>query len=202
MDPTPFFHGVLAGYGIAIPVGAISILILENGLQRGFRFGFAAGAGAATADLLYALLAALAGAALAQSLSPFAGSLRLLSGWVLVGIGLRGLWRARRAAAATGVQEAGAPWGVYVQFLGLTLLNPLTVAYFAALILGQGAGPLADAPARLAFVMGAGLASFSWQTFLAGLGAWARRGLPPAAQGAASVLGNLIVIGLGLRLLF
>lgn len=199
---TALLNGILAGYGIAIPVGAISILILERGLHGGFRSGFAAGAGAATADLLYALLAALAGAALAQVLAPYAAGLRLLSAAVLVGIGLLGLWRARRRAEAPSLAEAGGRWGVYAQFLGLTLLNPLTVAYFAALILGQGAGLLETAAARLAFVAGAGLASFSWQTFLVGLGAWARRGLPPAAHGAASLLGNLIVIGLGLRLLF
>ena len=35
--------GVVAGYGIAIPVGAIAILIVETGLRRGFRLAAAAG---------------------------------------------------------------------------------------------------------------------------------------------------------------
>jgi len=55
---TPFWEGVLAGYGIAIPVGAIAVLIVDMGLRRGFGFGLMAGAGAATADFLYAGLAA------------------------------------------------------------------------------------------------------------------------------------------------
>ena len=46
--------GAVAGYGIAIPVGAIAILILETGLQRGFRLAAAAGTGAAVADGIYA----------------------------------------------------------------------------------------------------------------------------------------------------
>lgn len=50
-------EGVLAGYGIAIPVGAIAVLILDVSLRRGFRVGFMAGAGAAFADFLYAALA-------------------------------------------------------------------------------------------------------------------------------------------------
>ena len=37
---TAFGEGVVAGYGIAIPVGAIAILIIELGLRRGFRAGF------------------------------------------------------------------------------------------------------------------------------------------------------------------
>ena len=32
-----FVAGVVAGYGIAIPVGAIAVLIVETGLRRGFR---------------------------------------------------------------------------------------------------------------------------------------------------------------------
>ena len=44
---TAFWEGVLAGYGIAIPVGAIAILIVDLGLRRGFQPAFMAGAGAA-----------------------------------------------------------------------------------------------------------------------------------------------------------
>ena len=66
---TAFWEGVLAGYGIAIPVGAIAILIVDVGLRRGFDFGFMAGAGAATADFFYASLAALAGEILASGLA-------------------------------------------------------------------------------------------------------------------------------------
>lgn len=201
----PFWNGVLAGFGIAIPVGAIAVLIIEHSLRRGFRFGFAAGAGAATADLLYALLAALAGAALAARLAPLAGELRLASAAVLVGIGGLGLRRVR-ALGSAGLETPPAdvaarpPFWVFAQFLGLTLLNPMTVAYFAALILGQGSQGLDNHAARLAFVFGAGLASFSWQTFLAALGAWGRSRLPAAAQRAVSVVGNLLVIALGLRM--
>jgi hypothetical protein len=35
-------EGMLAGYGIAIPVGAVAILIMNASLQAGFRIGFMA----------------------------------------------------------------------------------------------------------------------------------------------------------------
>jgi hypothetical protein len=60
-----FLAGVVAGYAIAIPVGAIAVLIVELGVRRGFRVAAAAGVGAGTADGLYAALAALGCAALA-----------------------------------------------------------------------------------------------------------------------------------------
>jgi arginine exporter protein ArgO len=201
---TAFWEGALAGYGIAIPVGAIAVLILEAGMRRGFRVGLAAGAGAASADLLYAALAALAGQVLASALTPFAPELRRASAVVLVALGGWGLWRTfgRRQAAASQSAATNGAGRTYLQFLGLTLLNPMTITYFAALILGQGDRILITSGDRAAFVMGAGLASLSWQTLLAGLGAVAHRGLPPRAQRLTSVIGNLVVIGLGVRLLF
>lgn len=200
-----FLQGVIAGYGIAIPVGAIAILIVEAGLRRGFASGFAAGAGAATADLVYAALAAIAGQALAVLLAPFAGILRLVSGLVLVLLGAYGIWQLRReqttAANNTDSTIPAAPWKTYIRFVGLTLLNPLTITYFAALILG-GNTLVPTWGARLSFVLGAALASLSWQSLLAGVGALAHRHLSPQFRVITSLLGNLIVIGLGVRLFF
>jgi len=200
-----FFNGVLAGYGIAIPVGAIAILIVEAGLRRGFASGFAAGAGAATADLVYAVLAAIAGQALASLLAPIAGLLRLLSALVLIAIGCYGLWQLYRSRSINpnSVSSASdlAPLQTYTRFVGLTLLNPLTVTYFAALILG-GNTSTPTWSARLAFVLGAALASLSWQTLLAGLGALAHHHLSSRFQIVTSLIGNLIVVGLGFRLFF
>jgi len=198
-------QGILAGYGIAIPVGAIAILIVEAGLRRGFSAGFAAGAGAATADLIYAVLAAIAGQALAARLAPAADILRLVSGLVLVALGAYGLWQLRRerttAQDAPVAIDQRPPIKIYLRFVGLTLLNPLTIPYFAALILGGNAF-VPTWNARLLFVIGAALASLSWQSLLAGVGALAHRHLSPQFRVLTSLLGNLIVIGLGVRLFF
>jgi len=200
----PILQGILAGYGIAIPVGAIAILIVETSLRRGFKAGFAAGAGAASADILYALLAAIAGQTLAAALAPYASILRWLSAAVLIGLGgwgLRGLWIARHSSPAAQAESIQAsPMGTYTRFVGLTLLNPLTIAYFGAIILG-GSSSLTNWSSRASFVAGAGLASLSWQTVLAGLGALAHRHLSPRFQFLTSLVGNVIVMGLGLRLL-
>lgn len=197
-----FWEGILAGYGIAIPVGAIAILIVNTGMQRGFSEGFLAGAGAASADIFFAALAAISGQALAAALAPLAEALQVLSAVVLVSIGGYGLWKLRRATSNAD-PPAPPPTGgarTYAQFLGLTLLNPLTVAYFAALILGRGAHLNFSPAERALFVVGAGLASLSWQTLLAVIGALARRRLSPRVQVITSLVGNLVVIGLGLRI--
>jgi len=194
---------VLAGYGIAIPVGAIAVLILETGMRRGFRPAFAAGTGAAAADLTYAALAALAGPPIAAALSSFTQALQLGSAALLLAIGARGLWAARRNAVnpeARNSLERGV-LRTFWQFLGLTLLNPLTVAYFAALVLGRGPENSLSPAGRLVFVAGAWLASWSWQTLLAAGGALAQRLLSRRAQQLTSLIGSALVIGFGVRIL-
>lgn len=201
-----FWEGVIAGYGIAIPVGAIAILIVDMGLRRGFPSAFMAGAGAATADFIYALLAVIAGATLAIALAPYARTLQILSAIVLLALGGYGLWQAWQINAAQDSnptpEENHALWRIYLRFLGLTLLNPLTITYFGALILGRDAGTTITLFAQLLFVFGAALASLSWQTLLAGLGSLANQRLSPRFQRLTSITGNLIVIALGLRIIY
>ena len=66
------------------------------------------------------------------------------------------------------------------------------------------AGAAQDAPLaaldRLAFIAGVGVASFSWQLCLAGLGALAQRRLSPSIQVWVSALGNGVVLALGIRM--
>ena len=208
---TAFLAGAVAGLGIAIPVGAIAILIVETGLRRGFRLAAAAGAGAATVDGLYALVAAAFGAALAAILAPWETPLRVLAVVVLVAIALRGLLGIRalsRPVAADGApiradveaaERGGSAVRTYGVFVAITLLNPVTVTYFAALILGlgsTGAGPAEKA----AFVLGAFLASLAWQTLLAAVGAFLHRRLSPGLRAGVVLLGNAIILAFAIAI--
>jgi arginine exporter protein ArgO len=198
-------EGMAAGYGIAVPVGAVSILIFAIAMKSGFHAGFAAGAGAATADLVYATAASLAGSALVPVLQPVSRAFRAGGGIVLLLMaawGLAQVFRGRERGAGNGAGIATAGPGVtYVQLLGITLVNPLTVVYFAALILGRdhdGSFLVAD---RLAFVAGAAAASLSWQTVIAALGSLLHGRLPFRFRIGAVIAGNLIVAALGARIL-
>lgn len=203
-----FLAGALAGYAIAIPVGAIAVLIVETGVQRGFRVGAAAGAGTATADFVYATVAMVGGSTIGPLLAPWSVPLRIGAIAILLAIGLRGILRVATHLAWTS-QSAPARSGrtgdrrelaaTYNRFLGLTLLNPATIVYFAALVLAL---PVlnADPLARPAFVVGALAASLSWQTLIAAAGAVAHHRLPPRFQLGVSLLGNLMICGFAVAL--
>jgi threonine/homoserine/homoserine lactone efflux protein len=197
-----FVEGLIAGYGIAIPVGAIAILIVNTSLQCGFRVGFAAGAGAATVDLLYATLAVVAGAAIVTILEPIAFELRLVSGLVLIALAVYGLWRGLKRTNSKESTLGGCnALKTYTQFVAITFVNPLTVVYFTALVLGRGSYAGMTLADQIVFVIGAGLASLSWQTLLAVLGGLGRERLSPRFQNIAVLLGNLIILVLGVLIL-
>jgi threonine/homoserine/homoserine lactone efflux protein len=191
----PLVAGLLAGWGVAIPLGAIGVMVVDLGMRAGARPAAAAAAGVATADFLYAAVAATAGAAAAGALEPHAHELRLGAAAVLALVavlGLRSLRQRTRADAAA----APAGRGVFLRFLALTSINPLTVAYFAALIAGLPAVASAPAEAKAVFVVAAGAASLSWQLVLAAAGALLHRRLPPSARLYTALTGNALVLAL------
>jgi threonine/homoserine/homoserine lactone efflux protein len=199
-DVRAFLEGVVAGYGIAIPVGPITLLIFDTALRRGFAAALPASAGAATADLLFASAAAVAGVALAELLAPYAEPMRLVGAAVLLAIALYRSWQLLRPARTVRADPERSPIRTYAAFLGLTLTNPLTVTYFAALILALQGDTLAGGSAKALFVGGAFLASFSWQILLAGVGALLHRRLPARARLATGVAGNVLIVLLAVRL--
>jgi threonine/homoserine/homoserine lactone efflux protein len=199
-----FIEGLLAGYGIAMPVGAIGVLLIDLALRRGFRPAAAAAFGAATADLTYALIAVLVGAAVAEWLEPYQDTLRMVSGIVLLLIAAnlaRGAVKRRmgQPEVEERVDRAGVA-SIYLRFLGLTILNPATITYFVALIVGLDKGS-ADLTAKTLFVVAVFLASASWQVFLAGVGAVLHQRLPEGTRLAVGLIGVAVVAGLALKLL-
>ena len=194
-------QGIIAGYGIAMPIGPIGILIIELGIRRGFSTAFSAGAGAATADLIYATIASTAGAFLVSILEPYAHSLRLVSAIVLIAFGVWLLYHGFRVRRQSKEVSAISRVDTYLMFLGLTLLNPVTVVYFTTLILGLTAGTAASSIDILLFVVGAFSASLSWQTLLALVSGLAHKRLSPKLQFVTFAFGNCLVILLGILIL-
>jgi threonine/homoserine/homoserine lactone efflux protein len=191
--------GIAAGYAIAIPFGPIAILIVRTGVRQGLRAAAAAGAGTATADLIFATIAMLFGAAASALLAPILPAARLVAGAALAVIAVRGLV----AAPSLVDRESGTarPGNSYLLFLGLTMLNPPTVIYFASLAIALPEVS-AEFASRAAFVVGAFLSSLSWQECLAVVGALLHGRLTPRLQRITAVVSSLIILALAARVAF
>jgi len=194
-----FLLGVAAGYAIAIPFGPIAILIVRTGVRQGFRAAAAAGAGTATADLVFATIAMLFGAAASAFLAPILPAARLIAGAALAVIAVRGLLAAPREVNRESTEAR--PGNTYLLFLGLTMLNPPTVIYFISLAIALPEVS-ADFTSRAAFVVGAFLSSLSWQELLALGGAMLHGRLTPRLQRITAVVSTVIILALAVRVAF
>jgi arginine exporter protein ArgO len=199
-----FVQGLIAGYGIAVPVGPIAILIIEIGIRRGFSVAFCAGAGAASADLIYATIAALAGGLLVSILNPYSTIIHTASALVLIALGFWLLYTGARNdnAKKNGEFRITTHAGAYGFVFALTLFNPLTVAYFTTLILGLRSNISSSPENMVLFVFGTFLASLSWQSTIACIGGFGHERLSPRLRLATFAIGNAIIILIGILLLF
>nr|WP_238356705.1 LysE family transporter [Kribbella italica] len=131
---------MIAGYGIAIPVGAIGTYLVALTARTTLKVGAAAALGVATADGLYALIATLGGSAIAPALAPITTPLKWISVAVLLALAARGATLAithhRRLQSTQPIPPPPTPASAYFTLLGMTLLNPTTILYFTALVLG------------------------------------------------------------------
>lgn len=163
--------GLAAGLGIALPVGAVATYLVSLAARTSLGVAVCAALGVATADGLYALTAVLGGAELAPVVRSNETPLRWASAVVLVALASRmavkGV-RQFRAHRTHSIEDV--PVGAvraYLGLLGLTMLSPVTVVYFAALVLaGRGTSAFDDRE-MLVFAVSAFAGSAGWQLVLA-----------------------------------
>jgi threonine/homoserine/homoserine lactone efflux protein len=192
--------GLLAGYGIAMPVGAVAAYLVALTAQTSLRTGVFAALGVATADGVYALIAVCGGAALAAVLRPVTLPLRRGSAVVLIVLAVHGtvaaVRRHRERRTASGAARA------YLAMWGMTTMNPLTVVYFTALVLGRQAAASPGRAGQAVFVVAVFVASASWQLVLAGGGAFLGRVLTGRrGRLVTSIASSILIGGLALHLL-
>jgi arginine exporter protein ArgO len=198
--------GLVAGYGVALPVGAIATYLVALSAREPWRISVSAALGVATADGALAAAAALGGVGLERLIRPASRLLTAAAAGVVLALALRTAVRALRryrhvAAFDVALARGARPARTYLRLTVLTALNPGTLAYFAALVLGAQQGA-PETGAALLFALGAFAASASWQLVLAGSGAAFGRILTgPRGQLAVAAVSSSIMVALAGKLL-
>lgn len=188
--------GALAGLGVALPLGAVGVLIVQEGIVGGWRPASAAATGVALVDGGYAVVAVVAGAAVTSALAGLERTVQLVGAVVLLAVAARGLLALRTPPE----RRAPVPQArVLRRFVALTAVNPMTAVYFVVLTAGLG-DVVSDSASRAAFAAGVLIASLAWQLTLAGAASLAGTRLPPWLRVATSLAGHLLVVGYAVRL--
>ncbi|NYI41927.1 LysE family transporter [Demequina lutea] len=193
----PALAGATAGLAIAMPLGAIGLLLLRLGMLHGFRSAAAAALAVGCVDLAYCAAAVTVGSKASPLIESWGAVPMVVSGAVVIGIGLRQLVTSLTAPDALAAPpKPGRPLAVFGRFVALTAMNPLTVLYFIALA-GVLAGTSSGFEAKAAFVAGTGAASISWQLGLAAVGAVMHRTISARTGRVLGIVASAIVILLG-----
>ena len=132
-------QGLLIGVAVALPVGPMALLCIQQTLRSGSLAGLASGLGVASADALYAGLAIAGLAVMQDALAHHQRGFALIGGVILLGLGARLLGRDLPAQAAP--LHAGGLAAAYGATLALTLTSPLTIVSFVAIFAALGIQP-------------------------------------------------------------
>lgn len=186
-----FARMLVIGLAIAAPVGAMGVLCIQRTIARGWTDGFVTGLGIATADAMFAAVAALGITVVADALVSLQGPLRLIGGAVLLWLG----WRALRSTPPTRASgDASVGFATvtsrsrgrvrardYTSAVGLTLANPATIIAFAAIFASSGLMAQPGLTEALVATIGIAVGSLLWWIALTTFVAVVRHALSPRA---------------------
>lgn len=160
-----FLKGVILGFSIAAPVGPIGILCIRRTLQFGRFSGFFSGLGAASADALFAIIAAFGLTFISNFLMAGQFWLRLIGGVFLLYLG----WKTFFSKLSNDNKEISHTTLLndFISTFFLTLTNPLTILSFLAVFAGLGLSSIESSYFEAStLVLGVFLGSAAWWLFL------------------------------------
>lgn len=129
MDQLIFFKGLLIGIGLSAPLGPIGLVCIRRSLTQGFWYGFFTGLGAASADILYGIIAVFSLTVTSSIIMEYNTLLRSIAGIFLCYLGIY-IFKSKISKKS----NLGWAHGVIASAISsffLTLSNPLTLLGFA-----------------------------------------------------------------------
>jgi threonine/homoserine/homoserine lactone efflux protein len=130
-----FLKGVAIGVAIAAPVGPVAVLCIKRTLLLGPASGFASGAGAVLADVIFGAIAAFGVAAVYDLLIFYEQELRLIGGAFML---VLGVLTARKAPPKAGGTVHGSLTSAFLTSFALMMTNPITIFAFLGIFAAFG----------------------------------------------------------------
>jgi putative LysE/RhtB family amino acid efflux pump len=201
-----FLKAVLAGFVVAVPIGAIGAMCLRRALQGRWVTGLITGSGAALADAILATAAMFGLSLLSHYVLENQRPVLLVGGVFLIFIGLR-MIRKRHPELQADVPNVNAElrrWrvlgGAFSTGFVLTIINPATLIAFIGVFAGLGL--FAQRPNSLLqnwiVIVGVFTGSMLWWGTLTRAAYAMRRHMSMEFIAVANVLLGLLVAGFGI----
>lgn len=169
MDFSFLYKGFILGFSVAAPVVPIGILCINRTLNKGYISGLISGLGAATADLIYGLIAGLGITIISNFLIGFKVWIQMIGLVFLFYIGIKTLTRKSSLSPINQDLKKGLLNDYSTTFI-LTITNPLTILFFLAIFSGLGLTKSEESKFdSIALIIGVFTGSAIWWFLLSGL---------------------------------
>jgi len=189
--------GIIIGFALAAAVGPICLLCLRRSLTDGKLAGFISGLGVATADALYAGIAAVGVTAITSALDHYHAGLQLVAGIILIGLGIH-TYRTPPPSTEARSEHAPSLHTAYFSTLVLTLANPATLLALTFILAAMGLTPGTDTLFRTGtLVLGVFLGSSVWWLALSLGAGWFGRKLSTRTLRLITHIAGLAIIVFG-----
>ncbi|WP_430510075.1 LysE family translocator [Gottfriedia solisilvae] len=126
----------ILGFSVSAPVGPIGLLCIQRILTRGRTAGFVTGFGAATANLIYASIAAFGFSVVSSFLVEQQLVFRVIGGVFLFYLGIKTFIKKPSNTAAN--LEGESIFAMFLSTFVLMITNPVTILNFVAMFAGLG----------------------------------------------------------------
>jgi threonine/homoserine/homoserine lactone efflux protein len=155
--------GVLAGLAISAPVGPVNVLCISRTLTKGRMAGMISGLGAAMADTVYGGIAGFGISFVIQFLLREVFWIRLIGGFLLIGIGITYYFKQPQLLNARRNESAHSE---FITAFLLNLTNPTVILSFLAILAALGMGQRRPLLSSLLLVGGIFAGSMIWWLIL------------------------------------
>jgi threonine/homoserine/homoserine lactone efflux protein len=187
-------EGLAIGFAVAVPVGPVGLLTIRQSLHHGRLTGFVTGLGAATADAVFGLIAAIGLTAVVAFLARHQAPLQIAGGIMMLAIGVQ----AMRSHPPTGTNAPEPPdlRTAYISTVAITLTNPMTIIGFIALFTGLKVHPF-GLPHVLILTTGIFVGSTIWWLILSSIAGWLGERIDSARLRFINIVAGLAIAVFG-----
>lgn len=153
------FKAWMIGIAIAAPIGPIGMLCIKKTLELGIKGALLVGLGAALADSVYGLIAALGLTAVSHIMISSSGALKLIGGVFLLYLAYK---EAKSGPASNEAHvSAKSRFKLVSEVFFLTITNPMTILSFVGIFASIGVGSSSTLES-ITMVVGIFLGSMTW----------------------------------------
>jgi threonine/homoserine/homoserine lactone efflux protein len=136
VDISIVIQGIIVGLILAVPVGPLSLMVIQRSLSDGRLHGIISGFGLATADSLYAAVAFLGLTAISGFILSWQDFFRFFAGLVLIIVGVKIFFT--RPGPDDGRSLHGTYAKDYLSMVVIALANPMTIIFLMVTLPGFG----------------------------------------------------------------